>query len=153
MRHRSDTRVSDGLSYLEHRMNTSYLSNEKGMVEIFLAYWCRKSNSNQNNNTGYQKIRLNEHKYERHHISRTMHTETGMSSFWRIFHDWLQWKLSFSHQHPIKISWSQWWKFHGASDENFMEDNISIVSVQWNLSVTTTSIIRFVTCNLFSNMF
>ena len=26
-------------------------------------------------------------------------------------------------------------------------------SVQWNLSVTTTSIIRFITCNLFSNVF
>ena len=31
--------------------------------------------------------------------------------------------------------------------------NEPIIMVQWNLSVTTTSIIRFITCDLFSNVF
>ena len=31
--------------------------------------------------------------------------------------------------------------------------DVEWISLQWNLSVTTTSLIKFITCDLFSNVF
>ena len=43
--------------------------------------------------------------------------------------------------------------FSGRAKPEVSDDRATVELVQWNLSVTTTSIIKVIICDLFSNMF